>query len=75
MFRTVSPSIIRSLRLYIRHQVYVIQLLWLFASGNDMEGKFLLVPASKQLQNLVACTIEGKTNIYASIYSRLASVI
>jgi len=28
-FRTVSPSIIRSLRLYIQHQVYVIQVLWL----------------------------------------------
>ena len=27
MFRTVSPSIIRSLRLYIPHQVYVIQVL------------------------------------------------
>jgi len=27
MFRTVSPSIIRSLRLYIQHQVYVIQVL------------------------------------------------
>jgi hypothetical protein len=25
MFRTVSPSIIRSLRLYILHQVYVIR--------------------------------------------------
>ena len=34
MFRTVSPSIIRSLRLYIQHQVYVIQVLWLLASGN-----------------------------------------
>ena len=32
MFRTLSPSIIRSLRLYIQHQVYVIQVLWLFAS-------------------------------------------
>jgi hypothetical protein len=32
MFRTVCPSIIRSLRLYIQHQVYVIQILWLFAS-------------------------------------------
>ena len=32
MFRTVSPSIIRSLRLYIQHQVYVIQGLWLLAS-------------------------------------------
>jgi len=29
MFRTISPSIIRSLRLYIQHQVYVIQVLWL----------------------------------------------
>jgi len=33
MFRTVSPSIIRSLRLYIQHQMYVIQVLWLLASG------------------------------------------
>jgi len=32
MFRTVSPSIIRCLRLYIQHQVYVIQVLWLFAN-------------------------------------------
>jgi len=32
MFRTVSLSIIRSLRLYIQHQVYVIQVLWLLAS-------------------------------------------
>jgi hypothetical protein len=31
-FRTVFPSIIRSLRLYIQHQVYVIQVLWLLAS-------------------------------------------
>ena len=42
MFRTVSPPIIRSLRLYIQHQVYVIQVLWLLASGTD----------SKQPQNL-----------------------
>jgi len=26
MFRTVFPSIIRSLRLYIQHEVYVIQI-------------------------------------------------
>jgi hypothetical protein len=32
MFRTVFPSITRSLRLYIQHQVYVIQVLWLLAS-------------------------------------------
>jgi hypothetical protein len=31
MFRTVFPSVIRSLRLYIQHQV-----LWLLASGNEM---------------------------------------
>ena len=31
MFRTVSPFIMRSLRLYIQHQVYVIQVLWLLA--------------------------------------------
>jgi len=37
MFRTVSPSIIRSLRLFIQHQVYVIQVLWLLVSGNEME--------------------------------------
>jgi hypothetical protein len=37
MFRTVSPSIIRSLRLYIKRQVYVIHVLWLLASGNEME--------------------------------------
>jgi len=29
-FRVVSPSIIRSLRVYI-HQVHVIQVLWLYA--------------------------------------------
>jgi len=54
MFRAVSPSIIRSLRLYIQHQVhvYVIQVLWLLASRNEMELQFHLVPASKQPQNL-----------------------
>jgi len=31
MFRTVFPSIIRSLRLYIQHQVYVVKVLWLLA--------------------------------------------
>jgi len=35
MFRRVFPSIIRSLRLYI-HQVHVIEVLWLLASGNEM---------------------------------------
>jgi hypothetical protein len=31
MFRTVFPSIIKSLKLYMQHQVYVIQVLWLLA--------------------------------------------
>jgi len=44
MFWTVFPTIIRSSRLYIQHQVYVIQVPWLHASG--------LVPASKQSTNL-----------------------
>jgi hypothetical protein len=50
MFRTVSPSIIRSLRLYIlvQHKVYVIQIMWLLANGNEMKLQFYFVPASKQ---------------------------
>ena len=32
MFRTVFPSIIRSLGMYIQHEVYNIQVLWLLAS-------------------------------------------
>jgi len=45
MFRTVSPSIIRSLRLYIQHQVYVIQVLWLLASmqPQNLYGTMLYV--------------------------------
>jgi len=42
MFRTVFLSIIRSPRLNIQRQVYVIQVRWLFASG----------PANKQSTNL-----------------------
>jgi len=34
MFLTVFPSITRSLRLYIQHQVHVIQILWLLASSH-----------------------------------------
>ena len=52
MFRTVSASIIRSLKLYIQHQVYVIQVLWLLTSGNEMEFSFHPIPANKQPQNL-----------------------
>jgi hypothetical protein len=59
MFRTVSPSIIRSLGLYVQHQVYVIEVLWLLASGKET---LHLVPASKQPQDLydildAVCTV------------------
>jgi len=45
MFRTVSPSIIRCLRLYIQHQVHVIQVLWLLASKQpqNLYGMMLYV--------------------------------
>jgi len=37
MFRTASSSIIRSLRLYLQHHVYVIQVLWLLASKQPQD--------------------------------------
>ena len=45
MFWTVSPSIIRSLRLYIQYKVFVIQVLWLFASKQpqNLYGMMLYV--------------------------------
>jgi len=45
MFRTVFPSIIRSLILYIQHQVYIIQVLWLLASKQpqNLYGMMLYV--------------------------------
>ena len=43
MLRTVSPSIIRSLRLYIQH--HTIQALWLHASKQpqDLYGIYLML--------------------------------
>jgi len=45
MFWTVSPSIIKSLKPYIQHQVYVIQVLWLLASKQpqNLYGMMLYV--------------------------------
>jgi len=40
MLRTVSPSIIRSLRLYIQHQVYVIQVLWLLFCSKQPQNLY-----------------------------------
>ena len=50
VFRTVFPSNIRSRRLYIQHQVYVIQVLWLLASRHKMEVH--LLPTNMQSTNL-----------------------
>jgi hypothetical protein len=53
MFWTVCPSIIRSLRLYVQHQVYAIQFLWLLANGTWMELHLQFHrPARKQPQKL-----------------------
>jgi hypothetical protein len=52
IFRTVFPFITRSLRLYIQHQVCVIEVLWLLASGKEVKLQFQLLPASKQPQKL-----------------------
>jgi len=38
MFRAVFPSVIMSLRLYIQHHIYVIQVLWLLASKQSKES-------------------------------------
>jgi len=45
MFRTVFPSIIRSLKLYIQHRVYVIQVRLLLASKQpqNLYGMMLYV--------------------------------
>jgi len=45
MFRTVSPSIIRRLILYIQHQVYVVQVLLLLAGKQpqNLYGMMLYV--------------------------------
>ena len=45
MFRMVSMSIIRSLRLYIQHQAYVILVLWLLATKQKLCDIFLMLYA------------------------------
>jgi hypothetical protein len=45
MFQTVSPSIIRSLRLYIQHQVYAIQVLWLRKQPQNLYGIYRVTDA------------------------------
>jgi len=46
-------SIIRSLRLYIQHQVYVVQVLWLLAAClNEMELSSISYPLASRQQYL-----------------------
>jgi hypothetical protein len=52
MFRTVFPSIIRSPRLYVQHQVYVLQVRWLLTSGPEIFNKL------EKVVRLVGFTIE-----------------
>ena len=56
MFRTVSPSIIRSLRGYIQHQVYVIQVLWPLASGKEMERSSISFPLASSHRTCMTYT-------------------
>jgi len=51
MFRTAFPSIVRSSRLYTQHQVHVIQVSWLLASGHEMEHLMFRKPAVVPLSN------------------------
>jgi ABC-type siderophore export system fused ATPase/permease subunit len=44
MFRTVFPSVIRSLRLYIQHQVYFMQVLWLLLAGERWNCSSISLP-------------------------------
>jgi hypothetical protein len=57
MFRTVSPPIIRSRRLYIQHQVCVVQVLWL-ASLTYME-EWLQFADSRMSQKKSRNTFKG----------------
>jgi len=45
LFRAVSPSVIRSLRLYVQHQVYVTQVLWLI----NYERNSSMTPAGSDI--------------------------
>jgi hypothetical protein len=53
MFWMVVQYIIRSSRLYIQQQVYVKQILYLFASGNEMELSSISFPLASKRWNWV----------------------
>jgi hypothetical protein len=55
MFRTVSPSIIRSLRLYIQH--HTIQVLWLLANKKPQNLHYI----NLMLYSLRLLVMDGET--------------
>jgi len=73
MFRTVSPSIIRSLRLYIQHQVYVIQVLWLLATKRPSETCRVLFQNKVNLRYCVSGWFYYKNILHESLY--IATVV
>ena len=61
MFRTVSPSIIKSLRLYIQHQLYVIQVLWLLVSKQPQNLYGMMLYADARMYSLRLLLMDGET--------------
>jgi len=84
MIRMVSPSIIKSLRLYIQHQVYVIQVLWVLASwfyyrniqrGSNMTGTDLCVNKPYCAAAVPPWEIEATTSTLPPARVRTCSVL
>ena len=71
MFRTVSPSIIRSSRLYTQHQLYVIQVSWLLTSRHEMERviQVIITKNTAPLATIVAVTSLITLHYYLKIYN------
>ena len=71
MFRTVSTSIIRSLRLYIQHQVYVMHVLWLLASKQPQNMYDMLSVTGRQHR---ACIIP-QTVTHSLVLLKMGKII
>jgi len=56
-FRTVIPSIIRSLILYMQHQIHAIQVLWLPASRQAKNLYGMMLYVSLRLLMMAGVTI------------------
>ena len=73
LFRTLFSSIIRSLRLYIQHQVYVIQVVWLLASKQHSTNPFTLQTCNNKIRDVyftlhfLHCVL-GPSTVHCYIY-------